>query len=44
MENLLNKHGFPRVPFPFPIDEDTLKYRDTFLSRGKLSKSAIFLC
>ncbi|CAG2206946.1 T-box transcription factor TBX20-like [Mytilus edulis] len=33
MENLLNKHGFPRVPFPFPIDEDSLKYRDTFLSR-----------
>jgi hypothetical protein len=24
MESLLNKHGFPRVPFPFHIDDDTL--------------------
>ena len=34
MESLLNKHGFPRVPFPFHIDDDTLLQREAFLTRG----------
>lgn len=37
MESLLNKHGFPRVPFPFQIDDDTLQQRDAFLTRGMYS-------
>lgn len=33
MESLLNKHGFPRVPFPFQIDDDTFQQREAFLTR-----------